>query len=64
VCVALVEMLGFVAAVGAYLLFLLLVVERLPLRFGGGVAVGATLSIYLIFAVWLRVPLPRGPWGF
>jgi hypothetical protein len=63
-CVALVEWLGFVVAVGAYLMFLLLFVERLPARLGGGVAVGATLSIYLIFAVWLRVPLPKGPWGF
>lgn len=64
VCVALVELLGFVAAVGAYLLFLLLYVEKLPAWLGGGVAIGATLSIYLIFAVWLRVPLPQGPWGF
>lgn len=64
VCVALVELLGFVVAVGAYLLFLLLFVERLPARLGGSVAVGTTLSIYLIFAVWLRVPLPKGPWGF
>lgn len=63
-CVALVEFLGFVVAVGGFLLFLLLFVERLPVRLSGGVAVGATLSIYAIFGLWLRVPLPKGPWGF
>ena len=63
-CVLLVEWLGFVVGVGAYLLFLLLYVERLPLRLGGGVAVGTTVAIYAIFDLWLRVPLPRGPWGF
>ncbi len=64
VCVLAVEWLGFVVGVGAYLAFLLLYVERLPLRLGGSVAVGTTLAIYAVFDLWLRVPLPRGPWGF
>jgi len=64
ICVLAVEWLGFVVGVGAYLAFLLLYVERLPPRLGGAVTVGATLAIYAVFDLWLRVPLPRGPWGF
>ena len=60
--IALTGVYGLIAV--AYLAFLLLYVERLPLRLGGSVAVGATLAIYAVFDLWLRVPLPRGPWGF
>jgi uncharacterized protein (DUF58 family) len=27
-------------------------------------ATGLPLALYVIFALWLKVPLPRGPWGF
>ena len=64
VCVAVIEPLGFVVAVGAYLLFLLRIVEKEPWRTSLGVAAGAVGVLYALFHVWLHVPLPKGPWGF
>ena len=64
VCVAVIELLGFVVAVGAYLLFLLRGVEKEPWRTSLGVSVGTIAVLFLLFRVWLHVPLPKGPWGF
>lgn len=64
VCVALLELVGFGAAVAAYLLFLLLVVEKLPWRTAGGAAIGISAVIIVVFHTLLAVPLPTGPWGF
>jgi putative tricarboxylic transport membrane protein len=64
VCVAVVEALGFVIAVAAYLLFLLRVVEKESWRTSLGVSVGTVVVLFLLFRVWLKVPLPQGPWGF
>jgi hypothetical protein len=64
VCVAVIEPLGFVVAVGAYLLFLLRAVEKEPWRTSLGVTVGAVGVLFALFHVWLHVPLPKGPWGF
>lgn len=63
-CVGLINWIGFAAAIAAYLLYLLRWVERRSWALSAGLAVGTTLSLYLIFRVWLGVPLPRGPWGF
>jgi putative tricarboxylic transport membrane protein len=63
-CVAAIEPLGFVVAAGAYLLFLLRVVEKEPWRTSLGVTVGAIGTLFALFHVWLQVPLPKGPWGF
>lgn len=64
VCVAVIEPLGFVVAVGAYLLFLLRVVEKTPWRTSLGVTAGTIVVLFALFRVWLHVPLPKGPWGF
>ena len=64
VCVAVIEPLGFVVAVGAYLLFLLRVVEKAPWRTSLGVTAGTIVVLFALFRVWLHVPLPKGPWGF
>jgi hypothetical protein len=64
VCVAVIEPLGFVVAVGAYLLFLLRVVEKEPWRTSLGVTAGTVAVLFALFRVWLHVPLPKGPWGF
>ena len=64
VCVAVIEPLGFVVAVGAYLLFLLRGVEKEPWRTSLGVTGGAIAVLFALFRVWLHVPLPKGPWGF
>jgi len=63
-CVAVIEPLGFVVAVAAYLLFLLRVVEKEPWSTSLGVTVGAIGVLFALFRVWLHVPLPKGPWGF
>jgi hypothetical protein len=64
VCVAVIEPLGFVVAVGAYLLFLLRAVEKEPWRTSLGVTAGAIAVLFGLFHLWLHVPLPKGPWGF
>ena len=63
-CVAVIEPLGFVVAVGAYLLLLLRVVEKESWRISLGVTAGAIAVLFALFRVWLHVPLPKGPWGF
>lgn len=61
--ILLVEPLGLIASIGLLLLGLV--------RLMGGswssaalTAVGLPFVLYLVFGLWLRVPLPRGPWGF
>ncbi len=63
-CIAAIEWLGFAVSIAAYLLYLVRAVERRGWGLSAGVAVGTTLGLYLIFQAWLKVPLPRGPWGF
>ena len=64
VCVAVIEKLGFVVAVAAYLLFLLRGVEKESWRTSLGVSFGTIAVLFGLFRVWLQVPLPKGPWGF
>jgi hypothetical protein len=33
-------------------------------RQAGVTAVALPAGLYILFALWLKVPLPRGPWGF
>jgi putative tricarboxylic transport membrane protein len=51
---------GFLLSTAAFLLVLLLTVDRNPPAVAVGVAVGATAVCYLVFDKWLGVPLPRG----
>lgn len=62
--VALIDWLGFAVAVSAYLLYLMRGVEGRSWGLSVGLAAGTTLGIYLVFRLWLGVPLPQGPWGF
>ncbi len=60
VCVAVIEPLGFVVAVAAYLLFLLRVVEKEPWRTSLGVTVGAIAVLFGLFhAVAARAAAQR-----
>jgi hypothetical protein len=63
-CIAVIEYLGFVVSIAAYIAFLTLAVERRPALQSAAVAIGAPVALFLIFKTWLRVPLPLGPWGF
>ena len=64
VCVALIDKLGFVVVVGAYLMFLFRGVEREPWRTSLIVAFATVAVLFGLFRLWLQVPLPKGPWGF
>ncbi len=61
--VASAERLGILTALG---LMLLVLVRILRGSWWAAVAtaLGLPLLFYLLFALWLKVPLPRGPWGF
>jgi hypothetical protein len=63
-CLAALPWVGFPVAIAAYLAYLVGFVERRPIGDVLLVAFGASLALWLIFKVWLRVPLPVGPWGF
>ena len=64
ICVAVIEPVGFVVAVGAYLLYLLRGVEREPWRTSVSVTIVVIAVLFALFRLWLKVPLPKGPWGF
>jgi len=58
------ERIGYRLTMIALLVFFLGVLERKrPLRVAL-VSLGFSLISYTLFATWLRVPLPRSPWGF
>jgi putative tricarboxylic transport membrane protein len=56
--------LGF-ALTGALLLFtLIFLIERRPLLPALAFSIAATGTVYTLFSILLRTPLPRGPLGF
>ncbi len=55
---------GFGLSIFLMLSFMFAVVERRPVPVSLLVAAGTTAILILIFATWLGVPLPKGPWGF
>jgi hypothetical protein len=59
-----IETAGFGLAIFLMLSFMFAVVERRPVLVSLLVAAGNTVVLILIFATWLGVPLPKGPWGF
>lgn len=58
------ERLGYRLTTLALLVFFLGVIERRRPLAIAVVALGLSLGTFYIFADLLRVPLPRGPWGF
>ncbi len=61
--VALIAPLGMAAALGLTLLPLVRLLGA-TWRTAALTAVGLPLALHLLFAVGLKIPLPRGPWGF
>ena len=57
------ERLGYRLTMAALLVFFLGVVERKRPAVVAAVAVGFSAISYLVFATWLKVPLPLGPGG-
>ncbi len=64
VAVLALERFGYRLTVIALLIFLIGVVERKNWMLAAGVAAGFSFASYFVFATWLKVPLPAGPWGF
>jgi len=60
---AITPVLGLVPSILAFLLFLTLAVQRLPVVTALGASVGTTLFVYIVFVYLLEVPIPRGPLG-
>lgn len=57
------EVVGFVLTIFAMLLALYALVERKPPVAAFIAAAAVTGALHVIFAVWLAVPLPLGPFG-
>jgi putative tricarboxylic transport membrane protein len=64
VCVALLNVLGFLLAFGLFAFFVTAVMYRRPIVPSVAVAVGCALGFYLVFPVALNVALPTGLLGF
>jgi hypothetical protein len=58
------EAVGYRITIAALLIFFLGVLERRRPLMVAAVAVGFSLLSFYLIGVLLRVPLPRGPWGF
>ena len=58
------ERIGYRITITALLVFFLGVLERKRPLAVAGVAVGFSMLSYYLVGTLLRVPLPRGPWGF
>jgi Tripartite tricarboxylate transporter TctB family len=54
--------LGFIASMLAMLFVLTFLVERKPFLAAAGFSIGAAALAYLVFAILLNAPLPRGSW--
>jgi len=61
--VMVVPWLGLALSIFAFLLFLTLGVQRLPIAMGVGASVATVVFIYLVFVHFLGVPIPSGPLG-
>ncbi len=61
--VALIAPLGMLAALGLLLLVLARILGA-TWRTAAQTAVALPLALHVVFGVWLKVPMPRGPWGF
>jgi putative tricarboxylic transport membrane protein len=63
-CVGLLKVLGFMLAFGLFTFFLVAVMYRRPLGTAAAVAVGISVTFYLLFPLALNVELPIGKLGF
>ncbi len=58
------EHIGYRLTIAVFLVFFLGIVERKPPLAVALVAAGFSLASFYIVGILLKVPLPRGPWGF
>ena len=57
------DRLGFLFVTFVLLFLLFKAIGQQSIRFSLGVAIGVSFISYLLFKVFLSVPLPEGPWG-
>lgn len=55
--------LGLLTALAVMIIFLFIGVEKLPWRRSLAVALGISVGTWLLFAIFLGVPFPKGPLG-
>jgi len=60
----LVPLVGILAAAAAMVGFITVVVLGRPALAGLGATAVSVGFLWLVFARWLALPLPKGPWGF
>ena len=63
-CVALMQLLGFLLSFGLLTFFVVAVIYGRPLKIALAVAAGSALGFYLVFPLALSVTLPVGRLGF
>jgi putative tricarboxylic transport membrane protein len=59
-----VPILGFALATPLFAFLFIWSIGRYSLLHTIPIAVGIPLILWIIFAWWLSVPVPKGPWGF
>ena len=59
-----VPLLGFVVASPLFVFFFIWFIGGYALLIRITIAIGIPSLLWIIFALWLSVPVPRGPWGF
>ena len=55
---------GFVVASPLFVFFFIWFIGRYSLLLTIPIAMGIPATLWIIFAWWLSVPIPKGPWGF
>jgi putative tricarboxylic transport membrane protein len=63
VAILLIPLLGFLVSFGLLVFALVSFVEREGLLLGAGIGVGAAVVAWLVFALFLQIPLPVGIFG-
>lgn len=62
--IALFRWIGFALGFVLLTIFLIVALDRRPVRLAFGIGAGLALAFYIVFELALGVTLPAGPWGF
>ena len=62
--VAMLPQIGFLLATTLFLLALLRLLGGFPWAKSVALSGAIALGSHVVFTLWLRMPFPRGPWGF
>ena len=62
--IILLGVLGYIAATAIFLAVLIRALERYRMTLILTVGLFAAIGLWAVFGWWIKVPLPKGPWGF